>query len=54
MAFVWRQYPEFDELERLQMGMEVDVWITVDSTLLPVSDTLQATGDTAIMNEQDQ
>jgi hypothetical protein len=51
MAFIWRQYPEFDELERLQMGMEVDVWVTVDSTLLPVSDTLQAGEETEILNE---
>lgn len=39
-AFVWRQYPEFDELSRLNMGMEVDIWLTIDSTLLPVADTL--------------
>jgi len=51
MAFVWRQYPEFDELERLQMGMEVDVWVTVDSTLLPVSDTVKAVEETELLNE---
>jgi hypothetical protein len=39
-AFVWRQYPEFDEFVRLNMGMEVDIWLTIDSTLLPVADTL--------------
>lgn len=39
-AFVWRQYPEFDEFRRLNMGMEVDIWLTIDSTLLPVADTL--------------
>ena len=39
-AFVWRQYPEFDEFGRLNMGMEVDIWLTIDSTLLPVADTL--------------
>jgi len=39
-AFVWRQYPEFDEFRRLNMGMEVDIWLTIDSTLLPTADTL--------------
>ncbi len=39
-AFVWRQYPEFDEFGRLNMGMEIDIWLTIDSTLLPVADTL--------------
>ncbi len=39
-AFIWRQYPEFDEFGRLNMGMEVDIWLTLDSSLLPVADTL--------------
>ncbi len=39
-AFIWRQYPEFNDLRRLNMGMEVDIWLTIDSTLLPVADTL--------------
>jgi hypothetical protein len=40
MAFIWRQYPEFDEYRRMNKGMEVDIWLTIDSTLLPVTDTL--------------
>ncbi len=44
-AFVWRQYPEFDEFGRLNMGMEVDIWLTIDSTLLPVADTLFVEAD---------
>ncbi|MGM0473595.1 MAG: PASTA domain-containing protein [Bacteroidota bacterium] len=40
MAFIWRQYPEFDEFRRLNMGMEVDIWLTVDSTRLPEPDSL--------------
>jgi len=40
MAFIWRQYPEFDEFKRMNKGMEVDIWLTIDSTLLPVPDTL--------------
>ena len=35
-AVVWRQYPDFDEFKRLNMGMELDIWLTVDSTLLPL------------------
>lgn len=51
-VFVWRQYPEFDEFRRLQMGLEVDVWVTVDSSLLPQPDTLQPEGETAESDEQ--
>lgn len=39
-AFVWRQYPEFDELKRMNKGMEIDIWLSLDSALLPVIDTL--------------
>jgi eukaryotic-like serine/threonine-protein kinase len=37
-AFIWRQYPEYEELRRLNLGMEVDIWLTADSTLLPAAD----------------
>lgn len=50
-AFVWRQYPEFDEFRRLNMGLEVDIWLTVDSTLLPVTDTLIVGSDTVFVHE---
>lgn len=43
-AFIWRQYPDYDELKRLNMGMEVDIWITLDSTLLPLPDSSRAGG----------
>lgn len=39
-AFVWRQYPAYDQFKRLNLGMEVDIWLTVDSTLLPEPDTI--------------
>lgn len=39
-AFIWRQYPEVRGRERLNLGMEVDVWLTLDSTLLPVPDSV--------------
>lgn len=50
-AFVWRQYPDFDEFGRLNMGMEVDIWLTIDSTLLPVADTLILEEDFEEMHE---
>lgn len=39
-AFIWRQYPEYDEFRRLSMGSEVDLWLSIDSSLLPQPDTL--------------
>jgi beta-lactam-binding protein with PASTA domain len=39
-AFIWRQYPEYDPFNRLNMGLEIDIWLTVDSTLLPLADSL--------------
>lgn len=51
-AFIWRQYPEFDEFRRLNMGMEVDIWLTVDSTLLPEPDTLLVGEDTENVYEE--
>jgi hypothetical protein len=49
-AFIWRQYPEFDEFSRMNMGMEVDIWLTADSSLLPQPDTLLGE-DTEIFHE---
>jgi beta-lactam-binding protein with PASTA domain len=39
-AFVYRQNPEYDGYSGVYKGAEVFVWMTVDSTLLPVADTL--------------
>jgi beta-lactam-binding protein with PASTA domain len=50
-AFIWRQYPEYDEFRRLNMGMEVDIWLSVDSTLLPVPDSTLTGEDTEVLNE---
>ena len=50
-AFVWRQYPEFDEFRRLNMGMEMDVWLSLDSTLLSVPDSTLLGDDTEIVDE---
>lgn len=50
-AFIWRQYPEFDELRRMNMGMQMDIWLTIDSALLPVTDTIIVGADTLFMHE---
>jgi eukaryotic-like serine/threonine-protein kinase len=41
-AWVHRQNPDYDGFSRVNKGMEVFVWLTVDSTLLPVADTISA------------
>ena len=51
-AFIWRQYPEFEEFNRLNMGMEVDIWLSIDSTLLPQPDSLLLGDDTEIIHEE--
>ena len=50
-AFVWRQYPDFDEFKRLNMGMELDIWLTLDSTLLPLPDSSFIGDDIESMDE---
>jgi eukaryotic-like serine/threonine-protein kinase len=42
-ALVHWQYPEYDGHNRINKGMDVDIWLTVDSTLLPVDSTLLET-----------
>ena len=52
-AKVWRQYPSFRENKTIRLGSTVDLWLTVDSTLLYpelVKDTVQI-NDTTIVNE---
>ena len=51
-AFIWRQYPEFEEFSRLNMGMEVDIWMSIDSTLLPQPDSILLGDDTEIIHEE--
>jgi hypothetical protein len=38
-AFVWKQNPEFDEENQIQLGSPVYIWLTLDSARLPVPDT---------------
>jgi beta-lactam-binding protein with PASTA domain len=40
LAFIWKQNPEFDEENPIQLGSPVYLWLTVDSTRLPQPDTL--------------
>lgn len=39
-SFIWKQDPEFDDNRQLQLGSDVYVWLSVDSTKLPKPDTL--------------
>jgi len=50
-AFIWRQYPEYEEFRRLNMGLEVDLWLTIDSTLLPVPDSIPEGEETEFIDE---
>ncbi len=45
-AFVFKQNPEYSEDATLQLGAAVYIWLTVDSTLLPVDSTLIDLSDT--------
>ncbi len=42
-AFIWRQRPTFEEGNMIHLGANVDVWLTVDSTKIPATDTLSTT-----------
>ncbi|MEF8983717.1 MAG: PASTA domain-containing protein [Bacteroidales bacterium] len=38
-AFVWQQYPPYEEDRQTKLGTYIDLWITVDSSKLPGADT---------------
>ncbi len=50
-AFIWRQYPDYDEFKRLNMGMEMDIWLSLDSTLFPMPDSTLTGDDIERMDE---
>jgi hypothetical protein len=50
-AFIWRQRPEFQEGNTIHLGANVDVWLTVDSTRLPLPDTLDVQNDDNIQDD---
>jgi beta-lactam-binding protein with PASTA domain len=39
-AFIWRQQPGFELEERLQLGSNVDIWLTLDSLKIARTDSL--------------
>jgi beta-lactam-binding protein with PASTA domain len=45
-AFVYKQNPEFKEDASLQLGSAIYLWLTVDTTKLPVDSTLFIISDT--------
>ena len=47
-AFVYKQNPEFNEDATLQLGYPVYLWLTMDSTRLPVDSTLIVIPDTLL------
>ena len=49
-AFVWQQYPPYEEDEQIKLGTYIDLWITVDSLKLPGIDTTQIKSE---LNEGD-
>ncbi len=40
VAFIWRQRPDFTEGNKLNLGANVDIWLSTDSTRLPVPEEL--------------
>ena len=50
-AIIWRQYPDYDEFKRLNMGMEMDIWLTLDSTRIPLPDSTLHGDDIERMDE---
>jgi beta-lactam-binding protein with PASTA domain len=40
LAKVFRQNPDYDGFSKVRKGIEVFVWLTIDSTLLPAADTI--------------
>jgi beta-lactam-binding protein with PASTA domain len=40
-AKVWKQYPDYRENRKIQLGSYIDIWLTVDSTKLPAKDTTE-------------
>ena len=39
-SFIWRQVPGVEDENRLQLGSNIDIWLTTDSTRLPQTDSL--------------
>lgn len=50
LAFVYRQNPDYNGFSSVKKGVEVFLWLTVDSTLLPEADTLLMDSYTNVQN----
>lgn len=50
-AWVIKQYPVYDEFRNVNKGTEVFIWLTADSTLLPMADTLQVNSNEEIPDD---
>ncbi len=50
-SIIWRQLPKYDENTRLQLGSQVDIFLTVDSTKLPMPDSLLSNDDNIIIED---
>ncbi len=44
-AFVWQQYPPYKKKKRIRLGTYIDLWLTLDSSRLPVGDTTRVRSD---------
>lgn len=49
-AFVYKQNPEYNEEARIQLGSAVYIWLSNDSTLLPVDSSLIDLSDTLLLD----
>ena len=50
-AFVWKQRPVFDDENLISLGASVDIWLTVDSTKLPLPEEDLSDSDEAIFED---
>ena len=48
-SLIWKQLPMYDETSQLQLGSQVDIFLTVDSTKLPQPDSLLIENDIDII-----
>jgi len=51
-AFVYKQNPVYSEEARLQLGSAVYIWLTIDSSQLPVDSTMIIMPDTLLMDPE--
>ncbi len=51
-AFVFKQNPEYKDDAKLQLGSAVYIWLTMDSTLLPIDSSLLDLSDTLLFDTE--